>query len=324
MVNSDWTETMNSDENILNQFKNLKDGELSMNMKSINSLLTQLFQNYSLSLNKITGNAVFSNNVIREIQDYDGISKEYGKGQITFKNGVDKLRYLLKNKERVGKAIGVDAKEIQKNRRNLGLMSQYIARMDGKYELGDPAAYMQMYISKHDNNVQLLDSQQDWIDYILTQDWIDTFANRTIGDEVDDAADLSPLDDFRIEYLSDAVQEMMADHEVDYHKEIENFEPDDYLSVPRSKAATTYAKNKINSFGKLDYGFYEMFKPIGGTTEKYIKVKLSANGILDISGVVGLSDCTKVEWNYGSRAYLRSLNTGNERYDFKLSIPFND
>ena len=159
---------MNSDENILNQFKNLKDGELSMNMKSINSLLTQLFQNYSLSLNKITGNAVFSNNVIREIQDYDGISKEYGKGQITFKNGVDKLRYLLKNKERVGKAIGVDAKEIQKNRRNLGLMSQYIARMDGKYELGDPSAYMQMYISKHDNNVQLLDSQQDWIDYILT------------------------------------------------------------------------------------------------------------------------------------------------------------
>ena len=99
---------MNSNENILNQFKNLKDGELSMNMKSINSILTQLFQNYSISLNKITGNAVFSNKVIREIQNYDGISREYGKGQITFKNGVDKLRYLLKNRHIVAKAIGVD------------------------------------------------------------------------------------------------------------------------------------------------------------------------------------------------------------------------
>ena len=117
---------------------------------------------------------------------------------------------------------------------------------------------------------------------------------------------------------------MMADHEVDYHNQMEDFEPEDFLSVPRSRSGTTYAKNKINSFGKLDYGFYEMFKPIGGTTDKYIKVKLSTNGILDISGVVGLSDCKKVEWNYGSRAYLRSLNTGNERYDFKLSIPFND
>lgn len=117
---------------------------------------------------------------------------------------------------------------------------------------------------------------------------------------------------------------MMADHEVDYHRQMEDFHPDDFLSVPKTKTETTYARNKINSFGKLDYGFYEMFKPIGGTTDKYIKVKLSASGILDISGVIGLSDCTKVEWNYGSRAYLRSLNTGNERYEFKLSIPFND
>jgi hypothetical protein len=71
---------MNSNENILNQFKSLEDGDLSMNMKTINSLLTQIFQNYSISLNKITGNAVFSNMVIRQIQNYDGISKEYGKG----------------------------------------------------------------------------------------------------------------------------------------------------------------------------------------------------------------------------------------------------
>ena len=159
---------MNTNENILNQFKNLENGNLSMNIKSINSLLTQLFQTYSISLNKITGNAVFSNNVIREIQNYDGIAKEYGKGQITFKNGVDKLNYLLDNRERVSKAIGVDATTIYKNRRNLSLVSQYISMMEGKYELGNSEVNMQMYISKHDDNVQQLDSQSDWIDYILT------------------------------------------------------------------------------------------------------------------------------------------------------------
>lgn len=84
------------------------------------------------------------------------------------------------------------------------------------------------------------------------------------------------------------------------------------------------AVKRLNSFGKLNYGFYEMFKPIGGTDEKYLKVKLSTSGELDISGVVGLSDCEHVEWEYGSMEYLRALNTGNQRYDFRISIPFND
>ena len=39
---------------------------------------------------------------------------------------------------------------------------------------------------------------------------------------------------------------------------------------------------------------------------------------------MGLYDCVHVPWEYGSQDYLRSLNTGNERYEFKLSIPFND
>ena len=39
---------------------------------------------------------------------------------------------------------------------------------------------------------------------------------------------------------------------------------------------------------------------------------------------MGLSDCVHVPWEYGSQDYLRSLNTGNEKYEFKLSIPFND
>lgn len=55
-----------------------------------------------------------------------------------------------------------------------------------------------------------------------------------------------------------------------------------------------------------------MFKPIGGkTTEKYIKVRVFTNGEMEVSGVVGLDDCEHLEWEYGSRDYLRSLNTGN-------------
>jgi hypothetical protein len=67
-----------------------------------------------------------------------------------------------------------------------------------------------------------------------------------------------------------------------------------------------------------------MFKPLGGTTERYVKVKLSTSGELDISGVIALSDCEHVPWEYGSMEYLRSLNTGNQCYDFKISMPFND
>jgi hypothetical protein len=82
--------------------------------------------------------------------------------------------------------------------------------------------------------------------------------------------------------------------------------------------------NQLNSFGKLDYGFYEIFKPIGGGKGKHIKIKMSTDGYVDISGVVGLSDCDHWEWEYGSEAYLRSLNTGNQRYLLQLDQPFND
>ena len=139
------------------------------------------------------------------------------------------------------------------------------------------------------------------------------------------------------------IQEMMKDHEVAYH-------PDDIMALKNSsqfldkvrfwryangtelethEPAGTYQKyldafNFLNSMGKLDYGFYEMFKPIGQSKQKYIKVKLSTAGDLDISGVIALSDCEHVPWEHGSKDYLRSLNTGNQRYLFKLSIPFND
>ena len=92
--------------------------------------------------------------------------------------------------------------------------------------------------------------------------------------------------------------------------------------LPASKYSDAF--NRLNSFGKIEYCFYEMFKPIGGTTEKYIKASLSTSGRLDVSGTIGLSDCEHVPWKHGSPEYLRSLNTGNQKYIFKISMPFND
>jgi hypothetical protein len=119
---------------------------------------------------------------------------------------------------------------------------------------------------------------------------------------------------------------MMADHEIEYHDTLEKFNPSRYLDSGKVNAYTD-AFNKLRSFGVLDYGFYEIYKPIGvdnDDCERYVKVKLSTTGELDISGVVNLKDCEHVEWEYGTPEYLRALNTGNERYDLKISLPFND
>ena len=189
---------------------------------------------------------------------------------------------------------------------------------------------IQLYISKHDNNIGSLDLNVDWVDYILTQKWIDKLATKANGGEY------SPSD-YRIEYLSDLIEGILTDHIIDYHKKLEAFDPSDFLSQPKMPIKNPETgktvvidlpledvMNQLNSFGKLDYGFYEIFKPIGGGKGKHIKVKMSTDGYVDISGVVGLSDCDHWEWEYGSEAYLRSLNTGNQRYLLQLDQPFND
>lgn len=142
-------------------------------------------------------------------------------------------------------------------------------------------------------------------------------------DEWDDDYQDNPLADSRIKYLANMLQGMVKDHELDFHKNLDEFDPDDYMDSGKNDRYID-AMNKLHSFGRLDYVFYELFKPIGGSSEKYIKVKLYTNGELDITGVVSLSDCEHILWEYGTKEYLRALNTGNERYDFKLQIPFND
>lgn len=76
--------------------------------------------------------------------------------------------------------------------------------------------------------------------------------------------------------------------------------------------------------GKLNYCAYDLFKPIGETSEKHVTARVFTDGTVDIRGTIGLEDCVEVPWEHGTPEYLRSLDTGNARYEFKLSIPFND
>ena len=71
---------------------------------------------------------------------------------------------------------------------------------------------------------------------------------------------------------------------------------------------TAYADafNRLNSFWRLDYGFYEMFKPYDETSERYVRVKIATSGDMEVSGVLSLNDLNHVKWTHGSPAYLRS------------------
>ena len=227
---------------------------------------------------------------------------------------------MLDHKESVAKMIGLKngGSEIFQNRRDFSKTSEFLSRMNSSYELGDVNHPMQMYVSKVNGNVSELDTLERWQDYIMTQSWIDDLAKFSANGDASQT-----ISDYRISYLSDTIQQLVKEHELNYHKQLSDFDESLYMDDGRDDDYID-ALNIIGSMGKLEYGFYEMFKPIGRTTEKYIKVKMSTDGILDITGVVGLDDCEHWEWEHGSRDYLRSLNNGNQRYMLQLSRPIND
>ena len=108
-----------------------------LSMRTINNELTKLFQRYSMTLNKIMGNELIGNSQIKEIYtDQNEVFKEYPKGQIEFKNGIDKLRYLLDHKARIAELIGIDSKTINDNKRNLSKVKEYLNKLDNVCELG--------------------------------------------------------------------------------------------------------------------------------------------------------------------------------------------
>ena len=133
-------------------------------------------------MKNIVGDELIGNSQIREIYtNYNGVFKEYSKGRIFVKNGINELEYLLSHRKVVSRLIGVDSAEIWNNKRNLAKVKDYLNKLRNVCEIGSISDPMQIYISKHDGNIANLDSLQDWTDYILTQSWIDKLANRSIG-----------------------------------------------------------------------------------------------------------------------------------------------
>lgn len=148
----------------------------TINIRDVNKMLTELFQRYSVSLNEISEGQIVKKDQVKKIQDLNGVTYAYSKGRVVVANGIDHLRYLIDHRDDVAKAIGVDSNYIHDNRRNLGITYQCIQKMNGKYEIGEEGRQMQIFISKEDDNMQRLNSQQHWIDYILSQSWIDELA----------------------------------------------------------------------------------------------------------------------------------------------------
>lgn len=91
------------------------------------------------------------------LQNLNGVPVEYDRGRIVFKNSIDRLKFLLNHKDKVAEIIGTTPGKIFSNRRNLQKVSQYIAKIDNMYELGNLDYDMQMYISKHSENTGILD-----------------------------------------------------------------------------------------------------------------------------------------------------------------------
>lgn len=314
------TTSTSSEETLVNTWK--KTG-MNINIRSINSMLTQLFLRYSIALNKITGNEVFKKTQTRQLRDSEGIAVPYAKGNMVVKNDIDKLRFLLDNRSKIAEQLGVQSQDIFEGKKSIGEISDFLSKLENTYDLGNLDDNMQLYVSKYDNNIGSLESQKDWVDYILTQTWVDKLGAATVDQSSNNSDKDSLLVDTRIEHLADMMQGMMKDHEIDYHRELGDFDPNDFLDSGKNSLYVD-ALNKLKSFDKLEHVFYQMHKPLGGSTDRFLDIKVYTTGEMDISGVVSLADCRHVEWKYGSMEYLRSLNTGNQKYEFAISLPFND
>ena len=309
-----------SDENDIQAYSDqAQANKKSLSMRTINATVANMFKDYLNILDRVQGGGLVGNIQTKLVYaDEDSTVKEYGKGEIKFKNGIDTLKYLLDNRDSVSKIIGVSSQDIYNDRRNYTKTKEHLAKLLGSVEMGDANSPMQMYISKMDGNIVGMDgnNQLHWQDMIVTEDWIEDLAKSSMLD-----GDVSS--DYRIQYLAEMVQDLVKDHETDWHPGDLTFDKMKFLDSP-SRNTAMEAVSSINAFKKLNYVFYEISKPIGGSSEKHVTVRLFADGTMEVFGVVGLRDCEHWEWEYGSKDYLRSLNTGNQRYMFKLSRPFND
>lgn len=127
-------------------------------MRTINVQLSNLFQRYSIVLDKVIGGDILGFSQTRQLRDQMGIPIEYSKGDIVFRNGIDKFQFLMSHRSSVANSIGITSETIHKNRRDLGKVTEYLTRQGSKYDLGEQDLEMQMYISRQDSNIGSLDS----------------------------------------------------------------------------------------------------------------------------------------------------------------------
>lgn len=143
----------------------------TLSMRSINNRITDQFRDYCKLLGDVVGSGgLIEPSQIHQVYDQntDG-KKAYAKGKIVFRNGMDRLEYLLDHRNQVASVVGVsDADDIFRDRRDLGKIKNYLSKLQTSYDMGDVDLPMQMYISKHDDNIGDLNSLADWQDYIMT------------------------------------------------------------------------------------------------------------------------------------------------------------
>lgn len=59
---------------------------------------------------------------MRKIQDEQGVTLPYDRGDIVFRNGIDKFQFLMENREDVARSLGKSAEDIWNNRRELSFV----------------------------------------------------------------------------------------------------------------------------------------------------------------------------------------------------------
>ena len=315
MVNSSTMDyeifSTNSSDNLISRMS-----ATTLDIRGINYQLTRRYQRLAMAYDRIYGgDTIESNKVIRQSKNIKtGEKIEYPQGRILFKNGIDKIQFLLDHRSELAETLGFDTKEIYDRRRDIGFVNQVMAKLESVYELGDSSKIPQMYISLHDSNTENLDSISDWSQYLMTHDFVDEIGKTDVSD------------DARLEELSNTIQELMDEHRKSMHESISSFNADEFLDSENGASNDAeYEMQKLNSIGNATYGIYELFKPIGSSSRKFIKIRVDSDGTIDIQGVLGLDeDCIYIPWIHGSKEYLRSLNTKNKKYEFRLDRDIND
>lgn len=288
-----------------------------MNVRSINQRLSGFWSRLATAANLVCHDGQLGQvgNLVKWNVDDGRSTIGYSVGELALAGGLDPMWYLLGNTQTVGARLGISAEEIWSSRRDMAFVQRCLGQLEARCDMGRQDGTPLLYVSRSDGNTESIDLHRDWVDCIFSQDWIDQLAKHSLASSTE-------ASDVRLGALTSYVQDRILDHELQQHRSLESFDPDLYLDRPDSEFLDVL--QRLNSFGQLNYCVYEMYKPIGKVAGRHVKAKLFANGRLEVSGVLGLQNCVHVPWEHGSMDYLRSLNTGNQRYEFKLTLPWND